>query len=203
MATSQHEPTMEEILASIRKIISEDPPGGEGTADATAATPSNPDEPEVLDLTQEVHAESATIASEPTPPVQEPSGESFAAASAGDHSEQASPPSGEGIFSEKTRKALSDAFAGLEPESSETGSSETGSEQELSMSGLPVEVVFEKAVREAFDPVLRKWLDDNAATLIDRMKPVISEWLDRHFPAMLEDAVRNEVARAVMARGRR
>ena len=79
---AQHEPTMEEILASIRKIISEDPPGGEGTADATAATPSNPDEPEVLDLTQEVHAESATIASEPTPPVQEPSAESFAAASA-------------------------------------------------------------------------------------------------------------------------
>jgi cell pole-organizing protein PopZ len=32
---------------------------------------------------------------------------------------------------------------------------------------------------------------------------VISEWLDKHFPAMLEDAVRNEVARAVMARSRR
>jgi hypothetical protein len=58
-------------------------------------------------------------------------------------------------------------------------------------------------VRDAFDPVLRKWLEDNSATIIDHMKPVISEWLDAHFPAMLEDAVRNEVARAVLARSRR
>jgi len=105
--------------------------------------------------------------------------------------------SSEGIFSDKARKALSDAFAGLEP-----GSHQTGNEQVPSMSGLPLEALFEKAVREAFEPVLQKWLDDNASALIDRTKPAISEWLDRHFPAMLEDAVRNEVARAVMARRR-
>jgi cell pole-organizing protein PopZ len=173
MANSQHEPTMEEILASIRKIISEDPPGGEG---ATNASASNPEEPDVLDLTQEVHIQSATVAGAPAEP--EASAGPSAEAPPGNDSTQATPHSSEGIFSERTRKALNDAFEGLEP-------------------------VFEKAVREAFDPALRKWLDDNAATLIDRMKPVISEWLDMHFPALLEDAVRNEVARAVMARGRR
>jgi len=189
MANSQHEPTMEEILASIRKIIAEDPPG-EG---ATSASLTHTDEAEVLDLT-EVHEESAAA---------EDVSESAA------HDQSAAPSqeseggngavhSGEGLFSEKTRKALSDAFAQLEPESSETTN-----EQVPSMSGLPVEAAFERAVRETFDPVLRKWLDDNAATLIDGMKLVISAWLDRHFPAMLEDAVRNEVARAVMARSRR
>jgi cell pole-organizing protein PopZ len=193
MANSQHEPTMEEILASIRKIISEDPPGGEG---ATNASASNPEEPDVLDLTQEVHIQSATVAGAPAEP--EASAGPSAEAPPGNDSTQATPHSSEGIFSERTRKALNDAFEGLEPVSSEIASEEV-----LSMTGLPVEAVFEKAVREAFDPALRKWLDDNAATLIDRMKPVISEWLDMHFPALLEDAVRNEVARAVMARGRR
>src|SRR5579863_9807205 len=57
MANPQHEPTMEEILASIRKIIAEDPPGSEG---ASAATAVSDDESEVLDLTQEIHEEHIT-----------------------------------------------------------------------------------------------------------------------------------------------
>ena len=188
MTNPQHEPTMEEILASIRKIIAEDPPGGEGTSAAAS------DEPEVLDLTQEVHQESAVVASAPTPEADDQASPHAETPSAND---SAATHSSEGIFSDKARKALSDAFAGLEPESQETGN-----EQVPSMNGLPIEAVFEKAVREAFEPVLQKWLDDNASVLIDRTKPAISEWLDRHFPAMLEDAVRNEVARAVMARRR-
>jgi len=184
MANPQHEPTMEEILASIRKIIAEDPAGGE----SASASPAESDEPEVLNLTQEVHEESTVTASAPTQ-----AGEEQATTDANDTATHSS----EGIFSDKARKALSDAFAGLEPESHQTGN-----EQVPSMSGLPLEALFEKAVREAFEPVLQKWLDDNASVLIDRTKPAISEWLDRHFPAMLEDAVRNEVARAVMARRR-
>ena len=189
MANSQHEPTMEEILASIRKIIAEDPPGGE----ATNASPEKEGEPDVLDLTQEVHEESATVASAPALTDTAP-----AETAPPNGSVPTEAPPSEGIFSDKTRKALSDAFAGLD-----TSTSESGNEQVPSMSGLSIEAVFEKAVREAFEPVLRKWLDDNAGALLERTKPAISEWLDTHFPAMLEDAVRNEVARAVMARGRR
>jgi cell pole-organizing protein PopZ len=188
MANSQHEPTMEEILASIRKIIAEDPPGSENV---TGVAPAQEDEPEVLDLTQEVHEETAAMGTTPEP----------AAASAEtpvtNGSVPVSSPSAEGIFSDKTRKALSDAFADLE-----TVSDQTANEQVPSMSGLPIEAAFQQAVREAFEPVLRKWLDDNAATLIERTKPAIGDWLDKHFSAMLEDAVRNEVARAVMARRR-
>jgi cell pole-organizing protein PopZ len=186
---------MEEILASIRKIIAEDPPGGEEAAGASAA---KNEEPEVLDLTQEVHVEGVAATSFAQPPEEDRSAPASDEATMTNGTVPSPSPSSEGIFSEKTRKALNDAFAGLEPASTQTGNEE----QVPSMHGLPIEAVFEKAVREAFDPVLRKWLDDNAATLVERMKPVISEWLDRHFPAMLEDAVRNEVARAVMARGR-
>ena len=189
MANSQQEPTMEEILASIRKIIAEDPPGSEG---ASASTVSD-DEPEVLDLTQEIHE--VTVATEHAQPEEQAARPADSGSTNG--GEPASPLSGEGIFSEKTRQALSEAFAGLD-----AASSETANEQVPSMSGLSIETVFEKAVREAFEPALRKWLDDNTGALLDRTKPAISDWLDKHFPAMLEDAVRNEVARAVMARHR-
>jgi cell pole-organizing protein PopZ len=194
MANSQHEPTMEEILASIRKIIAEDPPGSESVA---SSSPDTSEEPEVLNLTQEVHVETGAVTSGAQPAADDRPETASDEATKTNGTIPSPPHLGEGIFSEKTRQALSDAFAGLEP-----ASTQTGNEQVPSMIGLPIEAVFEKAVREAFDPVLRKWLDDNAATLIERMKPVISEWLDKHFPAMLEDAVRNEVARAVMARGR-
>jgi cell pole-organizing protein PopZ len=53
-ANPQHEPTMEEILASIRKIISED------SSDAAApAAGTVQEESEILELTEEVPPESA------------------------------------------------------------------------------------------------------------------------------------------------
>src|SRR5437764_3851354 len=61
VSSPQHEPTMEEILASIRKIISED------THEAPAPKP----EPEVLELTQEAPEEPAPPP--PLPPVMEES----------------------------------------------------------------------------------------------------------------------------------
>ena len=67
MSNPQHEPTMEEILASIRKIISEDAPeGGAPVAEAAAPPPPSPPPPpsaaptpapvedDILELTQEV-----------------------------------------------------------------------------------------------------------------------------------------------------
>jgi cell pole-organizing protein PopZ len=68
--------------------------------------------------------------------------------------------------------------------------------------GATVENVFERAVRESFEPVLQKYIADNSSVVIERMKPLIREWMDEHFPALLEGAVRNEVARVVKARGR-
>ena len=68
------------------------------------------------------------------------------------------------------------------------------------MDGSSVETVFERAVRESFEPVLKSYLADNSAAVIERMKPVIREWMDEHFPALLEGAVRAEVERVVKSR---
>jgi hypothetical protein len=106
--------------------------------------------------------------------------------------------SGEGIFSDKARKALSDAFADVEaePEAPAASIPPAAAAPVTPVDGLSVESVFDRAVRETFDPVLQKWLGDNADGLVERMKPLITEWLDAHFPAMLEEAVRAELARA-------
>jgi len=39
----------------------------------------------------------------------------------------------------------------------------------------------------------------DALVRFERMKPIVREWMDEHFPAILEGAVRNEVERAVRA----
>ena len=57
-SSPQHEPTMEEILASIRKIISEDSPASSPTQFASDA---DPHELDVLDLTQEVREEPPVV----------------------------------------------------------------------------------------------------------------------------------------------
>ncbi|HEV2561229.1 MAG TPA: DUF2497 domain-containing protein [Rhizomicrobium sp.] len=193
----QHEPTMEEILASIRKIISEDsssepPPAPvQAAPEPVKAAP----EPEVLELTQAIEEPQAPPAPKPADEIIFQTIEEVAVAPA-----QASAHSSEGIFSDKSRKALDDAFAGLEPAEEAPAAKPAGPLP--SLAGVSVEAVFDRAVRETFDPVLNKWLGDNADAIVDRMKPVIREWLDEHFPAMLEEAVRSEVARVVKARKR-
>jgi hypothetical protein len=51
--------------------------------------------------------------------------------------------------------------------------------------------------------VLQKYLQDNSQLVIERMKPLIREWMDENFPALLDNAVRGEVERIVKARTRR
>lgn len=230
MSNPQHEPTMEEILASIRKIISEDSteeqPAGKPAAEAqpaqqpveavqAEAAPAEPlHEPEaeaddVLELTEELPEEPVPapelpadevvfqtieeeILIEPEPAMVELEDEPAAV--------EAAAPSD--IFSDRTRRALDDAFANIEPEEDETPAPVSVAASLPGAKGRDVESVFEGAVREAFDPVLRQWLGDQTDAIIDRMKPVIRQWMDEHFPPMLEEAVRNEVARVAKTRRR-
>jgi uncharacterized protein len=195
----QHEPTMEEILASIRKIISEDSSSEPPPAPVQAAPPPEPvkaaAEPEVLELTQAIEEPP------PAPPATKPADEIIFQTIEETAVAPAQAHSSEGIFSDKTRKVLDDAFANLEP-AEEAPAAKPAAGPLPSVEGVSVEAVFNRAVRETFDPVLGKWLGDNADSIVDRMKPVIREWLDEHFPAMLEEAVRAEVARAVKPRKR-
>jgi hypothetical protein len=180
---------MEEILASIRKIISEDAPGDvPATANTAPAAPAP--EADVLELTQEVVEPQRPV---PPPPVPVP---------ADDVIFQADPPANNDIFSDHTRKAMDDTFASIpdeEPAPAPTPRAATLPPAD----GASVESVFERAVRESFEPVLRKYLADNSPAVIEGMKPVIREWMDEHFPALLDGAVRAEVERVVKARGKR
>lgn len=216
MASSpQHEPTMEEILASIRKIISEDSPEGQPAAEAAEA----PAEADVLELTQEVHDEPAApvvvAAAAPAPEPVELAPEPAAEASAPDNDvvfqsieevavtseAQAATPAHEGIFSEKTRKAVEDSFANIQPPKAEAPAPAPVHVEPPAMpDGASVQAVFEKAVRDGFGPVLHQWLGDNSSDVLDKLKPLVREWMDEHFPALLEGAVRAEVERVARAR---
>ena len=199
MSNPQHEPTMEEILASIRKIISEDAPEGGAPAEPAAPAPvaaapapaptpvapaPEPVHDDVLELTQEVE--------EAPQPVEEIVFENVAPAPAG-HSD---------IFSDQTRKAMEDTFNSIPDDEPEPEPPARAPAAALApVDGSTVENVFERAVRESFEPVLQKYIADNSAAVIERMKPLIREWMDEHFPALLEGAVRAEVERVVKARG--
>jgi cell pole-organizing protein PopZ len=211
---------MEEILASIRKIISEDAPEAVPAAAAAEApatppeaakqellvTPEAPATPdtEVLELTQEIFEvpEPIAMAEPPKPDVKpddvvfEPIEEPLAPApmAAAD----------EGIFSSQTRKAMDDAFDSIASVPEEPVPAHRQPAAPLApIAGATIENVFERAVRESFEPVLEKYLSDNSGAVIERMKPLIREWMDEHFPALLEGAVRTEIERVVKARGRR
>ncbi len=201
MSNPQHEPTMEEILASIRKIISEDAPegGAPEQQQQPAVQQQQPVQDDVLEQTHEV---------EPAPPQQQPVYEPVL--------EPAPEPapmedivfetvtptaSNSDIFSDHTRKAMEDAFDSIPEESAPAPAAPYRAAPLAPVDGSSVENVFERAVRESFEPVLQKYLSDNSAAVIDGMKPLIREWMDEHFPALLEGAVRAEVERVVKSRG--
>jgi len=204
MSNPQHEPTMEEILASIRKIISEDTPETAPEAPPPPA-PAPPPAPQpvhddVLELTQEhVEAPPAPAPVPPPPPAPAPV---MAPAPAEDIVFQSVAPAPEhsDIFSDQTRRAMEDTFNSI-PDEDEPVPATRNMSPIGPVDGSTVENVFERAVRESFEPVLQKYLSDNSAAVIDRMKPLIREWMDEHFPPLLEGAVRAEVERVVKARG--
>jgi cell pole-organizing protein PopZ len=190
---------MEEILASIRKIISEDAPEGVAAAEAAPPAPAPPQPfpnapvqeapvyDDVLELTQEVEVVPAPVA---PAPVQDIVFENVAPAA--EHSD---------IFSDHTRKAMEDTFNAIPEEPAPEAPVQRAAVPAFApVDGSTVENVFERAVRESFEPVVQKYLSDNSAAVIDRMKPLIREWMDDHFPALLEGAVRAEVERVVKSR---
>jgi uncharacterized protein len=217
-SSPQHEPTMEEILASIRKIISEDSNEPQPAA-AAAPQPAPQAEADVLELTEEIEEapppapvaapapvqaaapQPAPEPARPAPPQQdevvfqtihEPSAAPAAAAAP-------QPQATNELVSDRARGAIDDALSALD-----FGTPEPHSTASIApIDGLSVEAVFDRAIRETFEPVLRAWLQENAGKIVDRMKPAIREWMDEHLPDMMKAAVEAEVARAVRARSAR
>jgi cell pole-organizing protein PopZ len=161
--TAQGEPSMEEILASIRRIISEDgdpakappppvaappapapapEPAPAPRAAATPAAPPKPPEPavtEVLELTE--------VVEETLPPPAEPILEE------------------DSLVSDSVASAASGSLASLLSAKRPTDRSMVNNPMPLGNGGLTIEAI----VREELRPILKAWLDQNLTPMVERM----------------------------------
>ena len=199
-ANPQHEPTMEEILASIRKIISEDQPdGAKPTAEPTpvraAAAEAQPQphvEADVLELTEEVPEEEviAEHVADLQPPIENDI--AFENIEAEPKAELAMDT--DDLISDSARSAVGRAFAKLDVEAPK---------QPPPPAGGTLDGLFTKAVQDAFSPTLQEWVDSHHAEIMDSLKPVIRDWMDANLPSLIEAAVTREISRAAAERPRR
>jgi hypothetical protein len=194
----QQEPSMEEILASIRRIISEDSdaPKADGASHAAAAAPAPaapapaappPAAPpsmsmsmdldeDILDLTQR-----ADPMPEPAPQAPQPEALFDFEQEADIDADEINVPEvdfSEGLMSRASANAAEDAFARL--------SSFDESAPMMAASVVPASAngVLEALVKDALKPVLKAWLDQN-------------------LPSMVEELVRQEIQRLAQAGRRR
>jgi cell pole-organizing protein PopZ len=215
--TSQEEPSMEEILASIRRIISEDGEEEEkpDAAQSSAEGDSNPEagevpaeaqladtakltgaSDEVLELTDEVDehgnvveaqapdqaepaveaaeiAEVSELAAEPeAAPEPEPISELAAESAAQSTAAQQVMENDEPLIETLTEESTAGAFAALASQIGAGSADENG--QKITPSGLTIE-----------DHVL------------EMLRPMIREWLDKHLPQMVQRLVQREIDRII------
>ncbi len=201
-ASPQTEPTMEEILASIRKIISEDQPAevAKPVARPAPAKPQAVPAPEpvaarvaapsgvldVLDLTDEVQEDDAPATVRAAPPAP-------ASVIADDVIFQTIEPVSkvkeramdDDLVSDNTRHAMGRSFANL-----------NGYAPQVALKGGSIEAIFSDAVQGAFRSALKEWVDDHSDEVMDQLRPLIRAWMDEHLPPLVEAAVIREIGRA-------
>lgn len=201
-----HEPTMEEILASIRRIISDDDPA----PDAKGATPLKPaetpsaDEPESGALGQDdidamlasfdaPEPPSKIVASAPAPAIEraEPAAPSPAPAPriALDHDID--------VF-ELTDAMSTDVAEPAPPPAQPAFASRPAPDRLISPAT-------DEAVGAAFGSLAHTIMSNNGRTIDDLVKellrPMLRSWLDDNLPPLVERLVRQEIER--VARGGR
>ena len=196
-ANPQHEPTMEEILASIRKIISEDQqaaPAKPAPAKPLAAPPKPPEpvaavpaapELDILELTEEVKDDQPAAAVQAVQPEPAPIAQNDVAFETIEEPPQGEPAMDNDLISDSTRHAVGRAFANLNGESSD-----------LAPKGGSLEAIFTRAIQDAFQPVLQEWVDANSTEVMENLKPLIRAWMDENLPPLIEAAVVKEIARS-------
>lgn len=194
MATpsAQQEPTMEEILASIRRIISEDADPAAKAAQPAAATAGARDG-DVLELTNIVHDDGSIGGSEPAPAPEPPR-------------RRAAPPPREPEPAPEPR--VSRRAPPPEPPRQARHQSDFDMvEKEDRDSVLSTQAT--SAISNAFGALTRErdvgiggstTLED---IVVQMMKPMLAAWLDEHLPEIVERVVQQEVERAARGGGRR
>jgi cell pole-organizing protein PopZ len=197
---------MEEILASIRKIISEDQPDAAKAppAPAPAAAPAPAPTPfrnaledaaqtevDVLELTDEVRDE------QPEPPPVAPPAPPLENDIAFENIEtEPEPEPMDDLISDATRSAVGRVMAGL-------GREPDFSAPPAAAAGNTLEALFLRAIHDAFTPTLQEWVDGHQDEILERLKPMIREWMDDNLPALIEATVAKEIRAAAPPRSRR
>jgi len=191
--TSQ-EPTMEEILASIRRIISED----EAPADGAAAPVAEP--------------EPVPTAAETPLPIPEPEPEPEAAAPAAAHFEPEDDDDGDLELTQKveTHGDLDFVAADPEPDLAPEPEAAFAPEPMAEEPPPPVDTLVSDHVAAAaaatfgqlsssiLMPAEGRTLED---VVREMLRPMLQQWLDTNLPGIVQEAVQSEVER--IARGRR
>ncbi len=156
----QHEPSMEEILASIRRIIAEDgdqsaaAPAPAATAVAAPQAAPAAKSEEILELTEVVEEHPAEPPPAPEPPKPEPP-----LPEAVPHAAD----SGGRLVSDAAAAASIAALSQIH---------QIGSQSEKRMSDIPLgegPTTIEGMVREMLRPLLKEWLDSNLPHLVERV----------------------------------
>ena len=186
--STAHEPSMEEILASIRQIISED---GEGsTASKTVETDRS--EPSAPAASEEAAPESyESLVSR---------FESEGAPAAHTEPETASPPASQQSPARSPRPAAEQEKAAFLPRPAVAKRPEPSDDETPLLSP-------EKgaAISGAFGALAQTILAQNSRTLEDvvaeMLQPMLKSWLDDNLPSIVERMVKEEIER--VSRGRR
>ncbi len=173
--TTQGEPSMEEILASIRRIISEDgdpaksvaPPTAPAAAPAPAPVPAAPEPPPA-----------PRVAAPPPPPpappkAPEPVIDDVLELTEVVEEELAPPPApgpslvaeDDALLSSSAVSAASGSLASLLSAKRQTERSMVNNPMPLGNAGLTIEAI----VREELRPILKAWLDQNLTPMVERM----------------------------------
>jgi len=218
------EPSMEEILASIRRIIADDDPAKNAFKDSAPkpsepappprpaaspprmAAPPRPDPPpppppestpQEEDIDSMLAQLQASVSREPPPPAPEPAADIL------DLTEQMAEPAATPGF--RTIDGQSDVvFEESPPEPPPAIAKPEPPRRALPDAAL-VSAATTAAVDSAFNTLAQTVLVQNARTLEDlvreMLRPMLKTWLDDNLPSMVERLVRAEIERVSRGRG--
>jgi cell pole-organizing protein PopZ len=180
-APAEADPSMEDILASIRRILNEgesETPSPEVVANEPAATVASPEPP----------APAVTVAeSAPGPEVHVPEPEKETQSSSTPANE---PVEVEDVFILDTAMMVADAVVDTVPEAP-IASSETMAAASQSVGAL------KKALSERQAQVYKAHAISLEEIVREEVRPMLKSWLDSHLPSIVERLVRTEIERVV------
>ena len=185
---SSQEPTMEEILASIRRIISEDDTPAAETPAAPAAEAAPEPEPEPVAAAPQPEPEPEPAAAAPAPVVEPTIVEPTIV----------DPPDDDDDDLELTQKVEThgdlDVLAPSEPEPAPAAPADALVSESVAAATA---ASFEKLSATIAMPAAGRTLEDVVRELL---RPLLQQWLDDNLPGIVQEAVQAEVER--IARGR-